>query len=72
MDVRTTERELDEMIARIRSATERQRRLIGALPACSLRSRKEQLIRKMRDQIQRLESLRGSVSRRRRSGTTFH
>jgi hypothetical protein len=72
MDVRTTERELDEMIARIRSATERQRRLIGALPACSLRSRKERLIRKMRDQIQRLESLRGSVSRSRRSGTTFH
>jgi len=65
MDVRTTVRELDEMIARTRSATERETKLVGMLPVCSLRRRKERVVRTMRDQLQRLENLRSAVYRSR-------
>jgi len=65
MDVRTTVRELDEMIARTRSATERETKLVGMLPSCSLRRRKERVVRTMRDQLQRLENLRSAVYRSR-------
>jgi hypothetical protein len=65
MDVRTTVRELDEMIARTRSATERETKLVGMLPASSLRRRKERVVRTMRNQLQRLENMRCAVSRSR-------
>ena len=65
MDVRTTVRELDEMIARTRSATERATKLVGMLPACSLRRRKERVVRAMRNQLQRLENMRSAVYRSR-------
>ena len=65
MDVRTTVRELEEMIARTRSATERETKLAGMLPASSLRRRKERVVRTMRDQLQRLENMRCAVSRSR-------
>ena len=65
MDVRTTVRELDEMIARTRSATERETKLVGMLPACSLRRRKERVVRTMRNQLQRLENMRSAVYRSR-------
>jgi hypothetical protein len=65
MDVRTTVRELDEMIARTRSATERETKVVGMLPASSLRRRKERVVRTMRDQLQRLENMRCAVSRSR-------
>jgi len=65
MDVRTTVRELEEMIARTRSATERETKLVGMLPASSLRRRKERVVRTMRDQLQRLENMRWAVSRSR-------
>jgi hypothetical protein len=65
MDVRTTVRELEEMIARTRSATERETKLVGMLPASSLRRRKERVVRTMRDQLQRLENMRCAVSRSR-------
>jgi hypothetical protein len=64
--IRTTVRELDEMIARTRSATERETKLVvRALPACSLRRRKKRVVRTMRDQLQRLENLRSAVYRSR-------
>jgi hypothetical protein len=65
MDVRTAVRELDEMIARTRSATERETKLVRVLPACSLRRRKKRVVRTMRDQLQRLENLRSAVYRSR-------
>jgi len=67
MDVRTTVRELDEMIARTRSATERETKLVGTLPACSLRRRKERVVRTMRNQLQRLENMRSAVYRNRQA-----
>jgi hypothetical protein len=67
MDVRTTVRELEEMIARTRSATERETKLVGMLPASSLRRRKERVVRTMRDQLQRLENLPSSTMRYRAS-----
>jgi len=67
MDVRTTVRELDEMIARTRSATERATKLVGMLPACSLRRRKERVVRAMRNQLQRLENMRSAVYRNRQA-----
>ena len=49
MDERTTLRELDEIISRSRSATEREAKLLEALPACGLRKRKQKAMRGMRD-----------------------
>jgi hypothetical protein len=66
MDVRTTVRELDEVIARTRSATERELKLARALPACTLRQRIERRVRLMRDRLQRLQTLRNAVYRARR------
>jgi len=69
MDPRTTIRELEEVIARIQSATEREMKLARALPACGLRRRKERLVRTMRDRLQRLRRLRSAVKHNRRLGT---
>jgi hypothetical protein len=66
MDVRTTVRELDEVIARTRSATERELKLARTLPACSLRRRIERRVRMMRHRLQRLQTLRNAVYRARR------
>jgi len=66
MDTRTIVRELDEVMARTRSATDRELELIRALPACTLRRRKQQLVSRMRSQLQRLQSLRTSVVNSRR------
>jgi hypothetical protein len=66
MDTRTIVRELDEVMARTRSATDRELKLIRALPACTLRRRKERLVAKMRSHLQRLQSLRTSVVNSRR------
>ena len=41
MDLRTTVRELDEMITRAQLATERESALLKVLPDCGLRRRKQ-------------------------------
>jgi len=67
MDTRTIVRELDEVMARTRSTTDRELELIRSLPACSLRRRKERLVSKMRSHLRRLQSLRTSVVNSRRA-----
>ena len=67
MDFRTTVRELDEMIARTRSTTEHETKLVRALPRCTLRRRKERIVRTMRDQLERLENLRSAIYRNRQA-----
>jgi hypothetical protein len=66
MDPRTTVRELEEVIARTQSATEREMKLVRALPTCGLRRRKERLVRTMRDRLQRLQRLQRAVKLNRR------
>jgi len=66
MDAHTKIRELEELIARTQSATEREIQLVRALPACGLRRRKEHLVRTMRDRLHRLQRLRRTVKRNRR------
>lgn len=68
MDERTTMRELDEVIARSKSATEREAKLLEALPACGLRKRKQKIVRQMRDYLYRLQGLRTALKTRRRPG----
>jgi hypothetical protein len=62
MDTRTTMRELDEVIARVQSAAERETALLDVLAECSLRRRKLVQQRTMRAHVHRLRRLRGAVS----------
>jgi hypothetical protein len=66
MDLGTMMRELDEVIARAQSAAAREITLLSALPDCVQRRRKERQVRAMRDQLQRLRSLRSGIRTRRR------
>ena len=66
MDLGTMMRELDEVIARAQSAATRESTLLNALPDCGLRRRKQRQVRALRDQLQRLRSLRSGVRTRRR------
>ena len=66
MDLGTMMRELDEVIARAQSAAAREITLLNALPDCGQRRRKERQVRAMRDQLQRLRSLRSGIRTRRR------
>jgi hypothetical protein len=66
MDLRTTVRELDEMITRAQRATERENALLNVLPDCGLRRRKQHQVRTMRAHVGRLQSLRRAAATRRR------
>jgi hypothetical protein len=68
MDDRTTMRELDEVIARSRSATEREAKLVAALPKCSARTRRQRALEMLRDHLQRLRNFRNNLRARTRSG----
>ena len=61
MDVRTTIRELDELIKRTLSAIEREQAILKALPEASLRGEKQQQIGAMRTQLRRLRRQRNAV-----------
>jgi len=65
MDLRTTVRELDEIITRAQHATERESALLKVLPDCGLRRRKRHQVRTMRAHVDRLRNLRRGVRRRR-------
>lgn len=69
MDLRTMMRELDEVIERARSVTEREAMLSSALPDGGLRRRKRQQIRIMRAHLHRLRSFRTMVRAKRRPGS---
>ena len=70
MDLGTMMRELDEVIARAQSAAAREIALLNALPDCGQhcgqRRTKVRQVRAMRDQLQRLRSLRSGVRTQRR------
>jgi hypothetical protein len=72
MDLRTMMRELDEVITRAQSATDRETALLKTLPKCGLRRRKQQQVRAMRDHVQRLQRLRSVVKTRRRFGSLLN
>ena len=72
MDGRTTLRELDEVIARSRRATEREAKLVEALPPCSARSRKERALRALREHLQRLRAFRRVFGARKRRGAQLN
>jgi hypothetical protein len=61
MDVRTTIRELDELIKRTLSAIEHEQAILKALPEGSLRGEKQQQIGAMRIQLRRLRRQRNAV-----------
>jgi hypothetical protein len=61
MDDRTTMRELVEVIARSRSATEREAKLVAAVPKCSARTRRQRALEMLRDH---LSTARSAESRR--------
>jgi hypothetical protein len=65
MDDRTTLRELDEMIARSRRATEHEAKLVELLPPSSARTRKERTIGVRREHMQRLRRFRSIFTARR-------
>jgi hypothetical protein len=66
MDLRTTLRELDEVIERAQAATEREVALLDVLPKCGLRRRKQEQVHTMRAHVRRLRDLRRIVRTRRR------
>ena len=66
MDSRTMVRELDEIIARARSATERELALLKALPECELRKRKQAEVHAMRAHVYRLQRFRSNVKTKRK------
>jgi uncharacterized coiled-coil DUF342 family protein len=72
MDLRTMVRELEEVIARAQSATERETAVVEALPECGLRRRKWDQVRKMRAHVHRLRNLRSSVKAKRRPASPLH
>ncbi len=72
MDNRTMTRELDEMIARAQSVTEREIALSHILPNCRLRRSKQEQVRTMRAHVQRLRRLRCAVKAERRLGSRLY
>jgi hypothetical protein len=72
MDERTTLRELDEVIARSRQATEREAKLVEGLPPCTTRSRKERTLRALREHLQRLRGFRSLFRARKRPGAPLN
>jgi hypothetical protein len=66
MDHRSTLRELDELIGRARSATERETTLLKVLPGCALRERKQRQVRAMRTRLHELRQLRTALTVTRR------
>jgi hypothetical protein len=72
MDVRTIMRELDEVIARVQSVTEREIALSHILPDSRLRRSKQEQVRTMRGHVQRLRSLRCAVKAERRLGSRLY
>jgi hypothetical protein len=66
MDHRVVLRELDELIARARSATERETALLKVLPGCVLRERKQRQVRTMRARLHELRQLRCALTVTRR------
>ena len=61
MDLRTTLRELDELIWRTQSVVERETALMMVLPRSRLRFEKQQRVRSMRTQLRRLRNQRVSI-----------
>jgi hypothetical protein len=72
MDACTIVRELDEIIARARSATERELALLMALPEYGLRERKQEQIHGMRAHMYRLQKLRSAVKTGRKPDTQLN
>ena len=65
MDLRTTIRELDELISRTQSDIESETAALLALPR-SRRHEKQQRVRSMRTQLRRLRNQRNSITTTRR------
>jgi hypothetical protein len=66
MDLRTTIRELDELIRRTQSLIERETAVLVALPPSRLRYEKQRRVRSMRTQLRRLRNHRSSMTMTRR------
>ena len=66
MDLRTTIRELDELISRTQSVIDSETAVLLALPRSRLRHEKQQKVRSMRTQLRRLRNQRNSVTTTRR------
>jgi len=66
MDLRTTIRELDELISRTQSVIESETAALLALPRSRLRQEKQQRVRSMRTQLRRLRNQRTSITTTRR------
>ena len=64
MDVRTTIRELDELISRTESVLNREAAIVLALPPSRLRREKPQRVRFMRTHLRRLRKQRSSITQR--------
>ncbi len=63
MDLRTTIRELDELIGRTESVINRDAAILRALPPSALRREKQKRVRSMRAQLRRLRNQRSSMTR---------
>jgi hypothetical protein len=72
MDSRTMIRELEEVITRAQSATEREALLVKALPEGGLQRRKQRQVRSMRAHLQRLQRFQTTVKSRGRSGSRLY
>lgn len=66
MDLRTTIRELDELISRTQSVIESETAALLALPRSRLRHEKQQKVRSMRTQLRQLRNQRNSITTTRR------
>ena len=64
MDVRTTIRELDELISRTESVLNQEAAIVLALPPSRLRREKQQRVRFMRTHLRRLRKQRSSITQR--------
>ena len=64
MDLRTTIRELDELISRTESVIDREAAILLALPSSPLRREKQTRVRAMRAQLRRLRNQRSSMTPR--------
>ena len=64
MDLRTTIRELDELISRTESVINREAAILHALPPSPLRRENQKRARSMRVQLRRLRNQRTSITRR--------
>ena len=66
MDLRTTIRELDELISRTQSVIDSETAALFALPRSRLRHKKQQRVRSMHTQLRRLRNQRNSIRMTRR------